>query len=186
MWLGWGYVLIASYSQWDKGEVNISHFQAWTLELFCVWHEQQRCCVWYKWQTICLQCRRCRKCGFDPCVGTIPWRKTWQPTPVFLPGESQGQRILAGYSSWGHKESDMTEHAQMHTHSSRVKTPWKSRVPDGIIIRWRRAAPLASDCAVTGKQTVVMLGPWDIVVTTDSPNVWGFLIQTYLFSCVQM
>ena len=33
----------------------------------------------------------------------------WQPTPVFLPGESEGQRSLAGYSPWGHKESDKTE-----------------------------------------------------------------------------
>ena len=46
-------------------------------------------------------------------VGKIPWR-TWQPVPVFLPRESCGQRRLAGYSPWGHKESDMTgvtEHA---------------------------------------------------------------------------
>ena len=35
---------------------------------------------------------------FDPWVGTIPWRRKWQPTPVFLPGESHGQRSLAGYS----------------------------------------------------------------------------------------
>ena len=33
------------------------------------------------------QCRRCRRCGFDPWVGKIPWRRAWQPTPVFLPGE---------------------------------------------------------------------------------------------------
>ena len=39
----------------------------------------------------------------------IPWRSTWQPTPVFLPGESPGQRSLAGYSPWGCRESDMTE-----------------------------------------------------------------------------
>ena len=39
----------------------------------------------------------------------IPLRKEWQPTPVFLPGESQGQRSLVGYSPWGHKESDITE-----------------------------------------------------------------------------
>ena len=38
-----------------------------------------------------------------------PWRRKWQPTPVFLPGESHGQRRLGGYSPWGHKESDMTE-----------------------------------------------------------------------------
>ena len=38
-----------------------------------------------------------------------PLEKEWQPTPVFLPRESHGQRSLAGYSSWGHKESDMIE-----------------------------------------------------------------------------
>ena len=39
----------------------------------------------------------------------IPWRRAWQPTPVFLPGDSHGQRSLVGYSPWGRKESDMTE-----------------------------------------------------------------------------
>ena len=39
----------------------------------------------------------------------IPWRRAWQPTPVFLPGESHGQRSLAGYSPQGHKELDTTE-----------------------------------------------------------------------------
>ena len=46
---------------------------------------------------------------FDPLVRKIPWRRAWQPTPVFLPGESHGQNSLAGYSPWGHKESDTTE-----------------------------------------------------------------------------
>ena len=41
--------------------------------------------------------------------GLIPWRKAWQSTPVFLLGESHGLRSLAGYSPWGHKETDMTE-----------------------------------------------------------------------------
>ena len=62
------------------------------------------------------QCRRHKRCGFDPWVGKIPWRRKWQPTPVFLPGESHGQRSLAGCSPWGCKESDMTEatqHAQI-------------------------------------------------------------------------
>ena len=44
------------------------------------------------------QCRRHKRLGFDPWVGKIPWRKAWQLTPVFLPGESLGQRSLAGYS----------------------------------------------------------------------------------------
>ena len=39
----------------------------------------------------------------DPWVGKIPWRRAWQPTPVFLPGESHGERSLADYNSWGHK-----------------------------------------------------------------------------------
>ena len=39
--------------------------------------------------------------------------KKWQPTPIFLPGQSHGQRSLAGYSPWGLKELDTTEHAQM-------------------------------------------------------------------------
>ena len=47
--------------------------------------------------------------GFDPWVGEIPWRRVWQPAPVFLPGESHGQMSLAGYSPWGLEESDMTE-----------------------------------------------------------------------------
>ena len=42
-------------------------------------------------------------------VGRIPWRRAQQPTPVFLPGESHGQRSLAGYSQWGCEQSDMTE-----------------------------------------------------------------------------
>ena len=41
------------------------------------------------------QSRRHKRCGFDPWVGKIPWRKAWQPTPVFLPGEPRGQRSLA-------------------------------------------------------------------------------------------
>ena len=60
------------------------------------------------------QCRRCKRCAFDSWVGTIPRRRKWQPTPIFLPGESHGQRSLVGYSPWGHKELDMAEVTQ-HT-----------------------------------------------------------------------
>ena len=49
------------------------------------------------------QCRRRKRWGFRPSVGKIPWGWKWQPTPVFLPGESHGQRSLAGYSPWGRK-----------------------------------------------------------------------------------
>ena len=48
---------------------------------------------------------------FDPWAAKIPWRRAWQPTLVFLPGESHGQRSLAGYSPWGCKELDTTKSA---------------------------------------------------------------------------
>ena len=51
------------------------------------------------------QCRRPKRCEFDPWVRKIHWRRAWQPTPVLLPGESRGQGSLVGYSPWSHKES---------------------------------------------------------------------------------
>ena len=52
---------------------------------------------------------QCTRRGFDPWVGKIPWRRKWQPTPVFLPGESQRRGSLVGCRLWGCTESDMTE-----------------------------------------------------------------------------
>ena len=66
---------------------------------------------WLRWQRIHLQCGRP---GFDPWVGKIHWKRAWQPIPVFLSGESHGQRTLAGCCPWGHKESDMTEWLSTH------------------------------------------------------------------------
>ena len=66
------------------------------------------------WQRICLQCRRHRRDGFDPWVRKIYWRRKRQPTPIFLPEKSHGQRSLVDYSLWGCKESDATENTQ-HT-----------------------------------------------------------------------
>ena len=67
------------------------------------------------------QCRRLKSLGFDLWVRKVPWRQTWQPTLVFLPRESHGQRSLVNYSAWGCKESDMTEQACMNTlHTSKV------------------------------------------------------------------
>ena len=54
---------------------------------------------------------QCRRCGFDRWVRKSSWRMKWQPTPVFLPGESHGQRSLVGYSPWG----------------SRVRHDWASK-----------------------------------------------------------
>ena len=61
---------------------------------------------WHSGKEPTCQCRRCQRCGFDPRIGKIPWRRKWQPTPVFLPGKSHKQRSLAGYSPWGRKGTE--------------------------------------------------------------------------------
>ena len=63
-------------------------------------------------------CRRHRSCEFYPWVRKIPWKRKWQPSPVFLPGESHGQRSLVSCSPWGPKELATTEHA---CHNSTTK-----------------------------------------------------------------
>ena len=61
---------------------------------------------WLEWWRICLQYRRP---GFDPWVRKIPWRREWQPIPVFLLGEFHGQRNLVSYNPQGGKELDTTD-----------------------------------------------------------------------------
>ena len=57
---------------------------------------------------------QCRRLGLSPWVGKIPWRRKWQPTMLYLPQESHGQRSLVGYSPQGHKELDTTEWLSRH------------------------------------------------------------------------
>ena len=54
------------------------------------------------------------RCGFNPWVGKISWRRKWQPTPVFLPEKSHGLRSLVGCSPRDHKELDTTEQLSVH------------------------------------------------------------------------
>ena len=64
---------------------------------------------------ICLQCRRH---GFNPCVGKIPWRRKWQPTPIFLPEKSHGQRSLGGGATvHGVTKLDTTERLCTYTYT---------------------------------------------------------------------
>ena len=65
-----------------------------------------------------------RKLRFDPRFGKICWRRKWQPTPIFLPGKSHGQRTLVCYSSWGRKELDMTDQWCTHALLSFLLLPW--------------------------------------------------------------
>ena len=63
------------------------------------------------------KCRRSQRRRFDPWIGTISWRRKWQPTPVLLPGKFYRQRSLAGYGPRVHKELDTTEQV---THTRHV------------------------------------------------------------------
>ena len=56
-----------------------------------------------------LSSKEYRRGEFDSLVWKTPWRRAWQPTPVFLPGKINGQRGVVGYSPWDHKEQSMTE-----------------------------------------------------------------------------
>ena len=77
----------------------------------------------YSWASLVSQMVNNPHAMWENWVGKIPWKRAWQPTPVFLPGESHRQRSLTAYSPWGCKESDTTERlnsAQYHSpiHSS--------------------------------------------------------------------
>ena len=67
------------------------------------------------------QYRKHKRPGFDPWVRKIPWRREWQLTPVFLPGESRGQRSLVGYSPESHKNWDTTERLTLEAFVKRVR-----------------------------------------------------------------
>ena len=78
---------------------------------------------WLRQWRICLQYRRPR---LDPWVRKIPWRREWQPTPVFLPGESNGQRSRR-LQSMG-LQRDRTEYTHTHTHSKLGEVAWPERL----------------------------------------------------------
>ena len=70
---------------------------------------------------------RCRRHGFKPWVGKIPWRRKWQPTPEFLSGKSSGQRNLVDYSPQSCKEWDTTEEVSMQTSEQPLRCAWCSQ-----------------------------------------------------------
>ena len=95
----------------------ILHSVSWILPLLCHHHLFPDSYFWCVSVCVCMWqghvCGVCvcvhGGCGFNPWVRKIPWMKTWQATPVFLPGKSHRQGSLVAYSPQDHKESDMTE-----------------------------------------------------------------------------
>ena len=103
----------------------------------------------------------CRRCRFNPWLRQIPWRRAWQLTPVFLLGESHGQRSLAGYSPQGCTESDMTE-ATWHTHVTpntalRASEIWHQRIRNHCF--WPHAA--GPGCQGGGGVGVLQAETWE-------------------------
>ena len=88
--------------RWDPSSPIASFFDHSVCFIHHLWHWSVFPGSSISKESAC-QCRRHRRHGFDPWVGKVPWRKKWQPTAVFLPGKSHGQKSLVGYSPWGHE-----------------------------------------------------------------------------------
>ena len=114
-WIEWDHPLLSSEKDallpWRYGSFGayVGFFVFFFLFVFL-----HASLVAQQWK-IHLQFRSHRRCGFDPWVEKIVWRRAWQPTPVFLPRESHGQRGLADYSPQGGKESEQLKWLSMHT-----------------------------------------------------------------------
>ena len=133
------------------------------------------------------QCRRHKRHGFDIWVRKMPWTWYWQPTPVFLPGESHGQGSLASYSPWRCKESDMAE--RQHTHGwsvyQREDSLWDQQV------RGYLAPPLAQSldaltrsrqCRSVGRQST--WSSWEVLIPHQHQKgstvlLWPHARETY-------
>ena len=155
---------------------------------------------WIRQQGNYLQCQRPR---FDPWVGKIPWRREWQLSPVFRPGECHGQRNLAGYSPWGCKESDMTNTFSSLFHLCR----WGDRLSDSseellqtgwgwegqqIMWFWRRVTCRQAHILVEGYYwspgTGISVTNFSVFLSVGrckSPDSWNFLLKLshYLRAC---
>ena len=87
---------------------------------------------WRSYKESACQCRKMQEMWVQYPGGKIPWSRNWHATPVLLPGKFHGQRSLAGYSSQGHKESDMTEHTQQSSETASWKRPSGCAVWEGL------------------------------------------------------
>ena len=87
-------------------------------------------------ESIC-QCRRHKKLELDSWVRNIPWERERQPTPIYLPGKSHGQRSLVGYSLWACKELDMTKRLTLSLSLYRQVRPVLGRFSTLIKGHWK-------------------------------------------------
>ena len=122
---------------------------------------------WLRWRRICLYCGRHR---FYPWVGKIPWRRTWQPTPIFLPRESFGQRSRVGYSPWGTKSwTWLKQLSTAHIKKNTCHLEQQMNEPGGQYVKWnnhRKTNTIWSRLRVKSKAE--MIESWQVVT-----RAWG-------------
>ena len=96
----------------------------------CLWYVNSQynfsTYVSYTWVPLLRILLLSRRHRFNSGIRKIPWRRKWKLTPVFLPGESHGQRSLTGYSLWFHKESDMAERLHNNNNSNHSHVSYKN------------------------------------------------------------
>ena len=85
--------------------------------------------IWCSSKESACQCRRYKRCKFNPWVGKIPWSRNKQLTSVFLPGNFHGQRSSLDHSPWGHKKSDTAEWLSTYVHTGGTQTSASSQFP---------------------------------------------------------
>ena len=123
---------------------------------------------WLNCREFACQCRRLRSHGLNPSVEKIPWRREWQPTPVFLPGKFHGQRSLMGYSPSGRKESDTTEWLNTHKPTAFWLISLLSHTSScSVIISW-----MSPDLSLQAPSHLTQ-GWWEKVVLWS----WGLLLS---------
>ena len=125
----WRYWLIFSELRWNFETKTKQAAPKSAITKFLVNYRGLPWCF-RQWR-VCLQCGRP---GFDLWVGKVPWRRKWQPIPIFLPGKSHGWSSLAGYSPWGHKgRTPLSDFTSLITYIPREKQVLTSRNQGGSV-----------------------------------------------------
>ena len=123
---------------------------------------------WFRGKESAYQCRKHR---FSPGLGKIPWRREWQSTQVFLPGESHGHKSLAGYSPWGHRVR--YNWACMHTHTDTMRNSSSHRNEETLYLTIKPPTfhrySFSSNCCKSQHLPV----KWLLIVSSFLPS-WGW------------
>ena len=155
----------------------------------CVHHHNFGFLRWLSGKEFACQCRRCRRCGFHPWVGKIPWRRERQPTLVFLPGESHGQRSLGDYSHSVPK-NQMRPSTRTHTiileyfHYPEKKHPHSLSISPQVL-------PCSAPSAAAPSPWQLLIGcpqrlaAWGYFIEMGSCNMWLFVSDFSPLACLQ-